>query len=634
MEKIKVKSVEELLGNENGISSYFIPKYQRGYRWKKRQIEQLLDDVDTFIPSEQDKTKFYCLQPLVIQMKDGKTMVVDGQQRLTTIYIIISCLTNVCGCAPIDLYEIEYEEKNTTWNCLSSIKNSKEVRIDDSDVDCYHITNCYNIVKEWVINRFKGPKKNMDIQKLMNKFVENVKFLWYEIDPNEDAETIFSNINVGKIKLTNSELIKALFLCKENFKYKTADGNFSIEEEKTIVECQKDISSSWDKIENSLQNEEVWSFLTSDSKFNEYDTHIDFIFDVLAKRFIDENPDYYNEQEKNNSEDIYTFLIFSKEMEKETGASSYRYSELLKNIWNKVEDIFSMLMNWFKNREWYHQIGYLLSLKENQNESFIIDTIKCYDSGTKKDFSQKLKKQMYNSIFKNNDSSIKDFISELSYDDSDDKEIISNVLLLFNVITCQVNEQSNPRFPFDKYYSQKWSLEHIHSQTTNLPKDNVERKNWIKGLMDHVSLERFSNVNGLIDSINYFNDTENIPVSPETVSRFNKMFNQIVAILSGLDSEQIYEPNHSICNLTLLDAGTNSSYKNAVFPVKREIIKERCKVESFVPVCTVNVFMKYYSKSISDIYIWNSDDQEAYLNAIVKALNDYFDVEVSDNATN
>ena len=71
---------------------YYIPAYQRGYRWTPTQVTQLLDDVREFTKRENPQPEeFYCLQPLVLRPNDdGAYEVVDGQQRLTTLVNFVS----------------------------------------------------------------------------------------------------------------------------------------------------------------------------------------------------------------------------------------------------------------------------------------------------------------------------------------------------------------------------------------------------------------------------------------------------------------------------------------------------------------------------------------------------------------
>ena len=128
--KIELKSVSELLEMK-----FFIPSYQRGYRWTNLQIENLLNDIWEF--SKGVDGDFYCLQPLVVKeqkiekkqansiedeenLLKGKWTVIDGQQRLTTIYLILKALENE-KCP-----SIEYERDSYIQVCNSSDEIKKD----------------------------------------------------------------------------------------------------------------------------------------------------------------------------------------------------------------------------------------------------------------------------------------------------------------------------------------------------------------------------------------------------------------------------------------------------------------------------------------------------------------------------
>ena len=121
--KIELKKTNELLG-----MNFYIPSYQRGYRWTEQQVKDLLNDIDEF---KQEGDNWYCLQPLVVkktildidqfkQEIESKTElqeiivalnrqiryeVIDGQQRLTTIFIILSYF------GATNIFDIEYETR-------------------------------------------------------------------------------------------------------------------------------------------------------------------------------------------------------------------------------------------------------------------------------------------------------------------------------------------------------------------------------------------------------------------------------------------------------------------------------------------------------------------------------------------
>ena len=84
---------------------------------------------------------------------------------------------------------------------------------------------------------------------------------------------------------------------------------------------------------------------------------------------------------------------------------------------------------------------------------------------------------------------------------------------------------------------------------------------------------------------------------------------------------------HSIDNLALLDVNANSSIGNNFFDVKRTKIIEKDRNGEFIPVCTRNVFLKYYSTDPSQIRYWSETDRNDYLNAIKATLAPYIQFE-------
>ena len=71
----------KLVGDIKG--DFYVPSYQRGYRWGKTEVERLLDDVYST-----EGKRNYCLQPVVVRKTGDRYELIDGQQRLTTIFLI------------------------------------------------------------------------------------------------------------------------------------------------------------------------------------------------------------------------------------------------------------------------------------------------------------------------------------------------------------------------------------------------------------------------------------------------------------------------------------------------------------------------------------------------------------------
>ena len=103
---------------------FVIPSYQRGYRWDKQQIIDLLEDIKEFHDSDPQQEEFYCVQPLIIQKgeQDGEEVwyVIDGQQRLTTIKIIMSFITTLLPIYEIN-FNISYNNKIGRASCRERV---------------------------------------------------------------------------------------------------------------------------------------------------------------------------------------------------------------------------------------------------------------------------------------------------------------------------------------------------------------------------------------------------------------------------------------------------------------------------------------------------------------------------------
>ena len=79
----------------------------------------------------------------------------------------------------------------------------------------------------------------------------------------------------------------------------------------------------------------------------------------------------------------------------------------------------------------------------------------------------------------------------------------------------------------------------------------------------------------------------------------------------------------NISNMALLEKSTNSSLSNSFFDVKRRIIVDKDRNGEFIPICSRNVYLKYYSEDASQIHYWSQKDRLDYLSAIKKTLKEY-----------
>lgn len=550
----ELKSINELLKYE-----FIIPSYQRGYRWTEIQIKDLLNDIYEFIQQKENKTEsvgdFYCLQPIIVKKEnDKKHKLIDGQQRLTTIYIILNYLQK-------KQFSIEFETRAQSKDFLNNISNE----INNDNIDFHHISKAYIEIKRWfeLLEETEATIKD-EFYINLGKYT---KVLWYEIDENEDERDVFTRMNSGKIPLTNAELIKALFLNSKNFET----------EEKSLKQIE--IAKEWDDMEFTLQNNEFWYFLT---KNKDYPTRIEMLFEIFS-----------NEQIK---DEFSTYRFFSKQ------------NDIVK-IWSENEEnikkVFLSLKFWFDNRKLYHLIGYLISTGSNKIEELYNN----FKVQTKSDFTVELTTLINESIDLNN-------IETLDY--NDDKEEVFNVLLLFNIATILNNSDSYIRFAFDKFNNEKWSIEHIHAQQDKGLQSNEAIKQWLNDAFKQLTLvkptkkERKEIKDDLINEINDL-------LKLSQIKRDNPEFFRLQNSIFDFFGETV----HTLDNLALLSSSINSSLSNNIFPLKREILINKDKNGEFVPLCTKNVFLKYYSRNIQDLFFWSNNDRKDYLKEIKSTIKNF-----------
>lgn len=600
-DKLKLKSIYELLCNEEGkAESFFIPSYQRGYRWTKQQVEELLEDIFEFdkeVKLKQNKG-FYCLQPIVIKKSKNpqyKWDVIDGQQRLTTIYIILKTAEEILKSYDLEIYKIGYETRKSSIEFLEA----KLSQIDDTNIDFFHMSKTYETIVNWFTEK-KSKMAIIDRLKIEPIFdngidkAENIRVIWYEIDDEENTKIqtiykedieIFTRINMGKIPLTNAELIKALLI--------QGYGNKDNKDNK-----QFELASEWDFMEYSLQNDDFWYFINKEK--NEKATRIEFIFGLIAKNYL-KNKSELSETLNKSIDRYYEFHIINHYLQNDTRIEDKKKKETIyEKLWKEVKNYFRILNEWYEDREFFHKIGFLAIYSEKIMLNFIDSYIE--KGKTKQDFRIFLDGQI-KSVFKNKKEFID--IESLSYGTDDNN--IRKVLLWFNISTIIKNEKSNIKFQFDRYKKQNWDIEHIRSQADKYPKNDKEKEEWISDIINQTTKTKEEILNMKKD--------------------FNKFFDEMQEKIEGKDND--FE-KHKIGNLTLLDSETNRSYGNAFFSIKRKTIIENDKNGTFIPICTKNIFMKYYSKKASHLQKWTKQDAEDYKNTILETFKEIFKNEVQN----
>lgn len=558
MQEIKLET--KLVGSVCG--DFLIPSYQRGYRWGKDEVNRLLDDVYV------NGTNNYCIQPVVIRKNGDLYELIDGQQRLTTIYLIYRYMCNASG-GFLDepKFTLTYETREKSANFLNDI----DISLKEDNIDFWHMCSAYETIEEW----FSKKDKKSTLTNINKYFDENVKMIWYEVGEGEDAIALFTRLNIGKIPLTSAELVKAMFLSRDMNK-------------KMTRERQEEIALQWDNIEKELHNESLWCFLTNHSS-SDMCTRIDLILNLISGR-----PEGCREK-------YYTFFAFDKMKEEKD----------LTEIWKEIQHTFLILKDWYEDHELYHKIGYLIASKA-------LSLSDIYNIGKNK------KKREFRFCL---DNYIKDSIkigcnySELSYEKIGDYTKIRRLLLLFNVESIRQIDEQAQRFPFDKYKEKdSWSLEHIHAQHSEGMKKQEEWKEWLR--LHIGSVKNIDEGDELLLKMDH-------AIAQDKLDRkvFESLQEQVVRRLSV---EGNVEYLHSISNMALLNTGDNAALSNSTFDVKRNAIIEMDKKGKYIPFCTKMVFLKYYTPSkVNQLHFWGQADRNAYINAINLVLKDYLSEKIT-----
>jgi len=580
---LKILPINELLGEQ-----FYVPSYQRGYRWTTRQVKELLDDIWEFRKDAENKSKveFYCLQPIVVSKQKDEWVVIDGQQRLTTIYLILTYLNQILSILGKSKYVIKYETRKDSEAFLDNIDLTRS----DENIDYFHICQAYQEINNWFSNRDGNTRINF-VNTLLNDndTGKNVKVIWYEIGDDTNPIEIFTRINIGKIPLTNAELIKALFLgrIKEN----TNKENTSLR--------KLQIASEWDKIENTLQNDSFWHFIYEGVSV--YDTRIDYIFDLM-------------EAKQPEDEKYFTFYKFNERFEAK---------ENVDEIWLSIKKYFQAFEEWYNAPQLYHLIGYLIANRYAVNEL--------------RNVSLQLTKLKFKEFLANQISKTIDFdIKSLEYGDVR----IKRVLLLFNIQMIILNEHANVRFPFNSYKTERWDIEHIRSVKSEKPAPNKQRK-WLEATLEYyigpieaekheTAIDKISRTEKQKTAIDKIPNTEEQQLANKIWNTLQEpkidegAFTSIYEnLLRVFKEDSVPADINKIGNLTLLSESINRSYKNAVYPIKRKTIIDNYMKGDFVPMGTKNAFLKLYSSKFNDLMFWQDSDAVAYREAIVNALSIY-----------
>lgn len=556
---------ERFVGDIEG--KFFIPAYQRGYRWGVEEVTRLLDDV-----AESREQSSYYLQPIVVKrMADSRWELVDGQQRLTTLFLILQDIRRSLPPAS-PRFELEFETRAGSQDYLNDPDETGSKR----NIDFFHIHKAASTIRSWF--EAHGPGETQAAIDFYTDLSRRVKVIWYEAPEATNSTDLFTRLNIGRIPLTDAELVKALLLTRA----KNSPGQ---------TDRSQEIAAQWDTFERDLRTPEVWAFVTGQA--NSQATHISLLLDSLAGGPTGrERPPFH------------TFGTLRAEID-----------SVPVSFWNRVVDLHSLILGWFEDRNLFHKVGYLVATGTPFDE-----LVWAADGKTRSSFEAILDNRIKRQLNLTGTA-----LTGLSYESATGREKASQVLLLMNVETIRKMKHSSERYSFRAHAAGTWSLEHIHAQNAEALRTGEQWSSWLRLHRDALgSLPLDKNYR--IDLVRRIDDA--IP----TITResFQKLEQELSSIFSSGD-EGAEGDVHVIDNLALLDSRDNSALSNAVFEVKRLEILGRDRKGSYIPVCTRHVFLKYYTdESAQQIHFWGAADRRAYLEALRREIGPYLTKEASE----
>ncbi|TAL98650.1 MAG: DUF262 domain-containing protein [Paraburkholderia sp.] len=540
--------------------SFRVARYQRGYRWGRLEVERLLNDI------WESKGEPYSLQPVVVK-RDSKAAweLVDGQQRLTTLFLIFVFMQREGLQNAGPPYSITYDTRPESEGYLKELDANRA----DSNIDYFHLHRAYDCIRVWFDTH--GARRQYAANKFYDYLFESVRVIWYEAPKDLDSTTLFTRLNVGKIPLTDAELFKALLLSRSRGGVGRTDRSH-------------EIAAQWDSIERDLQHPDVWAFV-ADEAFVESPTRINLLLDTLA-----------GGPRGRARPRFHTFDVLRQMVEQDDPS----------DVWNRVVELHSRVLGWYENRGHYHKIGYLVAVGE-----CFSDLVALADGKTKSEFGAILDARIRETL-----DLTPSEVAALGYENDTHRDKCARVLLLMNVETVRRQNDSSERYPFRIHRSGAWSLEHIHAQNAELLTKAEQWTEWLRlhreALLELPSIEKDSRdkLLGRIDDVG------------EQIDRqiFQDLARDMTAAFTLANGSTAASSHsvHSVSNLALLASGHNSALNNAVFEVKRRRILALDRKGSYIPICTRQVFLKYYTDAdAQQVHFWGTRDREAYLNTIL-----------------
>lgn len=567
---------------DNKASFYYIAPYQRGYKWESNssyaQVPQMLIDIyEAFVYGTTEYfLQYITVKKLKLDDKGDVLEVIDGQQRLTTLSLLLSRIV----VRNSDLENISYKRLQY-FRYDGDIFTSLQIPdSEEEDENIIHQDRYYMVKAVRTIDKFlKLLEENDKLEAYYHYLLDSVKLIFNIEDENTNSEEVFENLNNNKVPLTNQYLIKGLLLTKAINRITSFNRTLSYKE---ILDQRTVMGRVWDEINAWITQPEIAHFFFATKK-KENPNGIEKLLEVVLRRIENTQTDTREIEDSLLQQYRLSFDSQSRNVQPSIYELFNKFNRIIRDeetafdVLNLIKHAYRALYNiWYGDIAFYNLFGYVRFAKTQQYKISWTDKVIWEDRAVvKKELAKRILEILPDLELSQN---------EFGYDKNQNQ--LSNLLLSFNVFL-----EPEEKFDFYQYDCENWTLEHLSPQN---PKGEIKIPH---NLVSYV-------LGKLPESLEQSKRTEieTKLVNGESIS---------VDDLPFLYDSEIDE--HVMGNMALLGGGDNSAVSNNPFIVKRNIIISRRNKGSFVPYHTIALYeksldMKGKKGFTPDLFRWDMND--------------------------
>ena len=560
--KTAFKTIEDFLFQEN--KRFVIPNYQRGYKWAVIEKDKTVSAVEVLLDNliSADKEQPYFLQGVTVVEEDNKIILIDGQQRTTTLYLLLWCLKKEL----IKTIQLEYDVRQNSKEYIKNLKSDdfdfKSFDKDNSNQDIYYFKKAI----EQIDSKLEQLKNNeSELKNFIEFLFAKVTILYIVIDQDKATKT-FTMMNGSKATMLQEELVKAEMLRKISLP-DMVNKQVSTSIDENLNDLKEIIAKDWEA--NALRSRyarewDKWLYWWNRKDVKDY-------FDTKKPMGMLLELYFWNKNTTKKSFDFKNYRTLLIENGKDEKKKTKQVFKELRDLQKSFEDVFSIprIHNYLK-------ISLLCSANiEDKFEIINFFMQKKHENKLEDDYAKwRLIGATHRQITKTNelraDEERKEEKAKVALNQLSQKLVYQNAydfalkqLLRLNVEEDnKLNAGKGRKFDFSIYGNK--SLEHIHpkSKAYHIEK-NINKEG--------ITVTEYKDGNG-----NFLQGGE--PNGNDWLNR---------------DSMEANCSEHSIGNLLLLDKDENSKFNNSPFNDKKNIyfnINEAFKSRNLLH--TISVFAK------------------------------------------